>query len=230
MSSVRFLLFALLPVFAGCQSLFPSDEPAPAPVVRLQGELHVINNRLQFRPCQEKRQFILEDSGNTGLLQEAVTLLKGGKDVLFADLSGRMAASQVTGTDGQIELTKLYRIQREGHGCDDLNFKRQTLRASGHEPEWRLDANSQGLILQRPGQTDLVVPYLEEQLPEGRFSLSSEANGQQLELWVAPQRCVDSMSGSIQHLRAELRLNGQILKGCGAYGGARQEAIALPEE
>ncbi|MBP8238297.1 MAG: hypothetical protein KAX63_11320, partial [Pseudomonas sp.] len=117
MSSVRFLLFALLPVFAGCQSLFPSDEPAPAPVVRLQGELHVVNNRLQFRPCQEKRQFILEDSGNTGLLQEAVTLLKGGKDVLFADLSGRMAASQVAGTDGQIELTTLYRIQREGHGC-----------------------------------------------------------------------------------------------------------------
>jgi putative lipoprotein len=199
-------------------------------VVRLQGELHVVNNRLQFRPCQEKRQFILEDSGNTGLLQEAVTLLNGGKGVLFADLSGRMAASQVAGTDGQIELTTLYRIQREGHGCDDLNFKRQTLRASGHEPEWRLDANSQGLILQRPGQTDLVVPYLEEQLPEGRFSLSSEANGQQLELWVAPQRCVDSMSGSVQHLRAELRLNGQTLKGCGAYGGARQEAIALPEE
>ena len=50
MSSVRFLLFALLPVFAGCQSLFPSDEPAPAPVVRQQGELHVVNNRLQFRP------------------------------------------------------------------------------------------------------------------------------------------------------------------------------------
>ena len=196
MPSVRFLLLALLPVFAGCQTLFPADEPAPVPVVRLQGELHVVNNRLQLRPSQEKRQFILEDSGNTGLLQEAVTLLNGGKGVLFAD----------------------------------LNFKRQTLRASGHEPDWRLDANSQGLILQRPGQVDLIVPYLEEQLPEGRFSLSSEADGQRLELWVAPQRCVDSMSGSVQHLRAELRLNGQTLKGCGAYGGARQEAIVLPEE
>ena len=229
MSSVRFLLLALLPVFAGCQSLFPSDEPAPAPVVRLQGELHVINNRLQFRPCQEKRQFILEDSGNTGLLQEAVSLLNGGKGVLFVDLAGRMVASQVAGTDGQIDLTKLYRIQREGHGCDDLNFKRQTLRASGHEPDWSIDANSQGLILQRPDQSDLVVPYLEEQLPEGRFSLSSAANGQQLELWVTPQRCVDNMSGSVQHLRAELRINGQTLKGCGAYGGARQEVI-LPSE
>ena len=229
MTSIRFLLLALLPVFAGCQSLFPNDEPAPARAVRLQGDLHVVNNRLQFRPCQEKRQFALEDSGNTGLLQEAVSLLNGGKGVLFVDLAGRMVASQVAGTDGQIDLTKLYRIQREGHGCDDLNFKRQTLRASGHEPDWSIDANSQGLILQRPDQSDLVVPYLEEQLPEGRFSLSSAANGQQLELWVTPQRCVDNMSGSVQHLRAELRINGQTLKGCGAYGGARQEVI-LPSE
>ena len=229
MTSIRFLLLALLPMFAGCQSLFPSDEPAPARAVRLQGDLHVVNNRLQFSPCQETRQFALEDSGNTGLLQETVTLLNGGKGVLFVDLAGHMVASKVAGTDGQINLTKLYRVQREGHGCDDLNFKRQTLRASGHEPDWRIDANSQGLILQRPGQSDLVVPYLEEQLPEGRFSLSSAANGQQLELWVTPQRCVDNMSGSVQHLRAELRINGQTLKGCGAYGGARQE-VTLPSE
>ena len=49
-------------------------------------------------------------------------------------------------------------------------------------------------------------------------------------LWETVIQIVDSMSGSVQHLRAELRLNGQILKGCGAYGGARQDAIAPPEE
>lgn len=58
-------------------------------------------------------------------------------------------------------------------------------------------------------------------MPGGGLTLSSEANGQHVELWVAPQRCVDSMSGAVRHLRAELRIDGQTLQGCGYYGGAR---------
>jgi putative lipoprotein len=223
MPRVRFLLLALVPVFAGCQMFASEPEQVVVPAVRMQGELSNVANRLQFRPCQEQRRFALEDTGNTGLLQESVTLLNNGKGTLFADLQGQMVASKVPGTDGQINLTRLYRIQSEGQGCSDLNFKRLTLRASGHEPDWVINANSKGMILERPGQEAVVLPYLEEQLPEGRFSLSSDANGQHLELWVAPQRCVDSMSGSVQHLSAELRVDGQVLRGCAYYGGARQD-------
>ena len=82
---------------------------------------------------------------------------------------------------------------------------------------------SKGLILSRPGQEDLALPYLEEDLLQGRRNFSSAANGQQLELWVAPQRCQDSMSGSVQHLSAELRLNGQVMRGCAYYGGAQSD-------
>ena len=57
----------------------------------------------------------------------------------------------------------------------------------------------------------------------GRLNLSSEANGQRLDLWVARQRCVDGMSGGVQHLSAELRLNGQVLRGCAYLGGARND-------
>jgi putative lipoprotein len=220
---LRVLLLALLPAFAGCQMFTPAPEPITVPTVRMQGELSNVNDRLQFRPCQEHRRFILEDTGSTGLLQEAVALLNKGKGTLFADIQGQLVASKVPDTDGQLNLTRLYRIQNEGQNCSDLNFKRLTLRASGHEPDWVLNANNQGLILERPGQEALVLPYLEEQLPEGRFNLSSDANGQHLELWVAPQRCVDSMSGSVQHLSAELRLDGKVMRGCAYYGGARQD-------
>lgn len=223
MPSVRFLLLALVPVFAGCQMFSSEPEPIVVPAVRMQGELSAVDNRLQFRPCQEQRRFILDDSAGTGLLQESVALLNHGKGTLFADLQGRLVASKVPGNDGQIDLTRLYRIQNQGQSCNDLNFKRLTLRASGHEPDWVINANSKGLILERPNQEALVLPYLEEQLPEGRFSLSSDANGQHLELWVAPQRCVDSMSGAVQHLSAELRLDGKIMRGCAYYGGARQD-------
>jgi len=31
------------------------------------------------------------------------------------------------------------------------------------------------------------------------------------------------MSGAVQHLSAELRLNGSVLRGCASYGGARSQ-------
>jgi uncharacterized membrane protein len=74
----------------------------------------------------------------------------------------------------------VYRVQAEGHGCTDINFARTILRASGHEPDWNIAVSNQGLILNRPGQEPQALPYLEEQLPEGRLNLSSEANGQVL--------------------------------------------------
>lgn len=223
MPRVRFLLLALVPVFAGCQMFDAEPEQIPVPAVRMQGELSTVDNRLQFRPCQEQRHFILEDSAGTGLQQESEALLNNGKGTLFADLQGHLVASKVPGNDGQIDLTRLYRIQNQGQSCDDPNFKRLTIRAGGHEPDWVINANNKGLILERPGLAPLVLPYLEEQMPEGRFSLSSDANGQHLELWVAPQRCVDSMSGSVQHLSAELRLDGKVQRGCAYYGGARKD-------
>jgi putative lipoprotein len=134
-----------------------------------------------------------------------------------------MAPSSVKGADGQLNLHTLYRLQREGHGCQDINFKRLLLRASGNEPDWNISVSEQGLKLDRPGQPALALPYMEEQLPEGRFNLTSEANGQRLELWVAPQRCVDGMSGSVQHLTAELRMDGKVQRGCASFGGARND-------
>ena len=223
MRPLGYFLLSLLPVFAGCQVYTGPTSDMPVPPLRMQGEIQVVNQRLQFRPCAEQRHFTLEDSGNTGILQESMNLLNHGKGSLFADLSGNLVASKDSGTDGKIELTRLYRIQREGQGCKDLNFKRLTLRASGHEPDWVINAGGKGMVLERPGQQALALPYLEEQLPEGRFNLSSDANGQHIELWIAPQRCVDSMSGSVQHLSAELRLNGKVQHGCAYYGGARQD-------
>ncbi|MGH8353375.1 MAG: COG3650 family protein [Pseudomonas sp.] len=223
MPAVRTLLFALLPLFAGCQLFAEKPASSAANLVRLQGELNQDAGQLLFRPCQEQRRFLIANHGNTGLQREAAELLADGPGPLFADLRGSLAASPVSGADGALQPERFYRVQREGQGCDDLNFKRLTLRASGHEPEWNLNVSGQGLVLERPGQPALALPYLEEQLPEGRFNLTSEANDQRLELWVAPQRCVDSLSGAVQHLSAELRLNGQVQRGCAYYGGARND-------
>ena len=222
MSVTRSLLtsIALLPLLAACQ-VYTGKPEGPPPATRLQGQVQVENGQLTFIPCQEQRRFVLADGGNTDIEREAAQLGSDGPSCLFADLAGRLGGSQGKDNDGRFEISQIYRLQNEGHGCDDLNFKRLTLRASGNEPFWQVEVGSKGLVLNRPDHEPLALPYLEEQLPEGRLSFSSEANGQRLDLWVAPQRCVDGMSGAVNHLRAELRLDGQVLRGCAHFGGAR---------
>ncbi|TWC28303.1 putative lipoprotein [Pseudomonas sp. SJZ079] len=223
MSVSRTLVFALLPLFASCQLFTDRPSDVSANHTRLQGELDRQAGQLLFRPCQEQRRFVIGNDGGTDIMRESAELFADSPGPLFADVRGLLAATPQAGVDGSLTLSKVYRLQREGAGCDDLNFKRTTLHASGHEPDWSVAVSGKGLILNRPGQPPLALPYLEEQLPEGRANLTSEANGQRLELWLAPQRCVDSMSGAVQHLSAELRLNGQVLRGCGYLGGARND-------
>lgn len=213
MSRLPALCFALLPLLAGCQSLSGTDEDY-RPTQRLMGELSVVQGRLMLQPCDGGRQLAVEDAGSLDLLAEAERLSGDGAARLFADLEGEQLSDR-------LRATRLYRLQAEGHGCREEGFQRMIARASGNEPFWNISISAQGLVLQRPDAPPLAVPYLEEQLPEGRLYFSSEADGQRLSLWLAPQRCHDDMSGALRHLSAELRLNGERLTGCAYLGGAR---------
>ncbi|RMT81890.1 COG3650 family protein [Pseudomonas viridiflava] len=219
------LVFALLPLFAGCQMLgAKTDTPkvSTAGMIRMQGDLTGENGQLMFKPCNEQRRYVVKDRNNTGILQEAASLADS-KGRVFADLRGSFVASKAAGSDGQVDLHQVYRVERPGQSCEDLNFKRLTLHVNGNNPAWNVNVSGKGMVLEREGQPPLAVPYVEEQLPDGSFSVSSEANNQRIELWVAPQRCIDSVNGSVQHLTAELRLNGQAQRGCGYYGGSRDD-------
>ncbi len=223
MRAARSLMIFALPLFAaGCQMLAPATSPSTAGLSRMQGELASVDGKLMFQPCQEQRRFVVSDTGNTSVLQQAASL-SGPSGKLFADLRGRFSSSTANGGDGQLDLQQYYRLERGTGSCNDPDFKFQTVVASGHGPDWSLKVGGNGMILQRENQPPLALPYLEEQLGDGRFSLSSEANSQRIELWVAPQSCVDSTTGSVRHLSAELRVNGQVQRGCGYFGGARND-------
>ncbi len=214
------VLVTLLPLFAACQ-LFDGQRESASHVgqTRLQGQLTAADGKLLFQPCGEQRSYVVNDTGGTSVLQEAATLADAqGK--LFADVRGRVVSS---GNESRIDLAQLYRVERSGAACDDPNFKQLILRAAGHGPEWNVKVSGKGMIIDRAGQAPLAVPYVEEQLGDGRFNLSTEINNQHIELWVAPQRCVDSSTGSVQHMSAELRIDGQVQRGCGYFGGSRDD-------
>lgn len=210
------IVVALLPLFAACQ-LFDGARESASHVdqTRMQGQLTAADGKLVFQACGEQRQYVVNDIGGTSVLQEAATLAdQQGK--LFADVRGKI-------TGDRLDLTQLYRVERSGTACDDPNFKQLILRAAGHGPEWNVKVSGKGLVIDREGLPPLAVPYVEEQLGDGRFNLSSEANNQRIELWVAPQRCVDSSTGSVQHMNAELRIDGKVQRGCGYFGGSRND-------
>lgn len=215
------VLVALLPLFAACQ-LFDGARESASHVgqTRMQGQLSAADGKLLFQPCGDQRRYVVNDTGGTSILQQAATLADA-KGKLFADVRGRIVASS-TG-DGQFDMETLYRIERSANACEDPNFKLLILRAAGHSPEWIVKVSGKGMVIDRAGQPPLAVPYVEEQLGDGRFNLSTEANNQHIELWVAPQRCVDSGTGSIQHMTAELRIDGQVQRGCGYFGGSRDD-------
>ena len=215
------LLASLLPLFAGCQLL--ADKPTDPNIgtTRMQGELSAAGGQLLFKPCGESRHFVINDVAATGILQEAASLADDANDKLFADVRGRLTGTKQANTDGQLEVRALYRLEPSTNACQDPNFKQLTLRANGHEPEWDIKASGKGMVLNRVGQAPLPLPFLEEEIPGGGLTLSSEANGQKVDLWVAPQRCIDSATGAVRHLRAELRIDGKTLQGCGYYGGSR---------
>ena len=210
------IVVALLPLFAACQLLdSPRESASHVGQSRIQGQLTAADGKLVFQPCGEHRQYVVNDIGGTSVLQEAATLAdQQGK--LFADVRGKI--------DGdRLDLGQLYRVERSGTACDDPNFKLLILRAAGHGPEWNVKVSGKGMVIDREGQPALAVPYVEEQLGDGRFNLSSEANNQRIELWVAPQRCVDSSTDSVQHMSAELRIDGKVERGCGYFGGSRND-------
>lgn len=210
------VLVALLPLFAACQLFDGSRESAShAGQTRLQGQLTAADGKLLFQPCNEQRSLVVNDTGGTSILQEAASLADAHGQ-LFADVRGRIDGSR-------FDLEQLYRVERSGTACDDPNFKLLILRAAGHTPEWNVKVSGKGMVIDRAGQPPLAVPYVEEQLGDGRFNLSTEANNQHIELWVAPQRCVDSTTGAINHMSAELRINGQVQRGCGYFGGSRND-------
>ncbi len=210
----------LASLLAGCQWLpWTSEAPQPKPV-RVQGELVRTGEMLMLSPCGEERHLLLLDAAQLGLEEAAVRLQGDPARPLFADLGGQLDADP--SGDGLFAVERLYRLQAEGPGCGEADFKRLVVRASGNEPAWSLRVTTRGMVLERPDSAPLALPYLEESLPDGRLSFSSEADGQRVELWLTPGRCEDSMSGTLSHLQARLRLGKEApLEGCAALGGAR---------
>ncbi len=201
----------LIPALSACQLLKPA--PSAPTDTRMQGSISQKEDQWHLQPCDSSQSYTLKLSSAASSSFENLSKDTGGS--LFADLTGQITAANI------LTVNQLYRLQTEGHGCTDPDFSRLQLRASGNEPFWSILQTPKGLILNQAGEPALALPYIEEQLPDGSFQISTQADQQNLQLWVTPQQCIDSMSGTVYHLSARLQLNQQTFQGCAAFGALR---------
>ncbi len=201
----------LIPALSACQLLKPA--PSAPTDTRMQGSISQKEDQWHLQPCDSSQSYTLKLSSAASSSFENLSKDTGGS--LFPDLTGQITAANI------LTVNQLYRLQTEGHGCTDPDFSRLQLRASGNEPFWSILQTPKGLILNQAGEPALALPYIEEQLPDGRFQISTQADQQNLQLWVTPQQCIDSMSGTVYHLSARLQLNQQTFQGCAAFGALR---------
>lgn len=206
-------LILLTASLSACQ-LFKTSAPDSQATSRMQGNISQSNGQWLFKPCTLEDNYILKPSATLSV--ELDTLTADINNGLFADLRGHIDTVKHNFTP-----TQRYRLQAEGHDCNDPDFARLLIRTSGNEPFWSILQTPRGLIFNPPGASAIALPYIEEQLPDGRFHISTQANNQKLQLWITSEQCIDSMSGTVYHLTASLKWNKQTLHGCAAYGALR---------
>lgn len=208
------LSFILLAASLSACQLYAPKAIKPESSTRLQGTVYHSQGQWVLQPCGSQNSYIIDPPSELSL--ELIPLLADSSNGIFADLNGRLNTAQQRFTPSQ-----RYRLQAEGHGCDDPDFARLQLRASGNEPFWSILQTPRGLIFNQIDQPSIVLPYIEEQQSDGRFQISSQANNQNFDLWITPGQCTDSMSGTISHLHARLQWNQHTFNGCAAFGALR---------
>ena len=203
------LLFGSI-LLTGCQLLSSSQQNTTSGE-RWQGTLDSSEGGWQLTRCDNSDSLTLQF--DDPWLQATEGCPPGQS--CFADLELRRNGDTA-------QVSKVHRIQGEGRGCGDEEFAHLMFRAFGNEPFWNVRLNDQGLVLQQLGQPTIALPYIEEQLGNGQYYISSKADHQELQLWISPEPCTDSMTGAWHALSARLQWQGETLIGC-AYKGAQAD-------
>ena len=136
---------------------------------------------------------------------------------VFIDARGRWLGQHSSGFgqqfDETIEITEIYRMEREGWGCK-LDIEGLVFRGSGNEPSWRIDVREDAAILSSP---DGKLTWT----GSGRVSDEEwvfENGEQRINIEYRQEPCRDSMSGAWLSHTVEYRIGSDRFSGCAVPG------------
>ncbi len=197
------------------------SEHRSGPLERIYGYLVWGHENRSFKSCSGDREGWAIDSIQRHSLSDLYAgLATEPYEPIFVDIEGRWLGFQSGGFgeqfDDSIEITDVYRVEREGWGCD-LDVDNVIFRATGNEPMWRLDVTSDRAELSALQQSETIVWEGDGQLSNQQFEFENDEYRIGITYLKIP--CRDSMSGSFRSHQAEYRIGGRIVKGCAVPGG-----------
>lgn len=197
-----------------------ASETLSGPLERAWGYLVWGHEARTFQTCDESRQGWAIDAVKQQSLAELYEEFATEPYApVFVDLEGRWIKPPDAGFpadfDRAFEITDVFRVEREGFGCD-LDVDGLILRGFGNEPGWLLDVRKDGATL-----SSLTLENSVEFEGDGRLSNQQfEFENAEFRMGVAFLKipCRDSMSGNYFSHQVQVRFGDRVFNGCGIPG------------
>lgn len=206
-------------------SLEPTREAVAGPLGRTMGFVSWDDSGARFTSCDAAQDGAVLD----GIRRQSVRklydqLAAAPGEPVFFDLEGRWldtaAAGLAAPEERTLEITGLYRIQRQGFGCE-LALDGLILLAFGSEPAWRLEVRHDGARLTSADRRDSVVFAGDGQLAARQFEFDNERYRLRLSYLELP--CREPVSGRYFSHTVEFTIGDGRFAGC-AVPGRQQRA------
>jgi uncharacterized membrane protein len=203
-------------------------QPEPAADSSLsikRGIVMLAQDRITFRPCNEKTELWLLDQSDGTLRETFADEMQKGPAMLYVEAYGERAPvsediAEARAYAGTFVLEEvLYAgVQDQVRGCDEpaANY---IVMARGTEPFWAVEVGDAGIVWRQPAEPkEIALGAPQTQDAEGAVRYHASGNGHDLELLVDAQVCRDAMSGEFFAYSARAVLDTREFSGCARVG------------
>jgi uncharacterized membrane protein len=201
------------------------EPPVDSSLSIKRGIAMLAQDRMTFRPCNEKAELWLLDQSDGVLRQTFASEMQKGPAMLYIEAYGERApvaediaeAKAYAGTFVLEEVTYAG-VQGQVKGCDEP-APSYLVAARGNEPFWAVEVGDASIVWRQPTEPkEIALGTAQTQDAEGAVRYHADGNGHQLELLVDAQTCRDSMSGELFAYSARAILDGKEFSGCARVG------------
>ncbi len=173
-----------------------------------------------FKTCSADREgWVIDEIARESLAELHSEFATEPYAPVFFDVEGRWVdtpeAAFAEDFAEALEITDIYRVEREGFGCD-LDVDGLILRGFGNEPGWRLDVRENGATLSSLTLENSVEFEGEGQLSNQQFEFQNADFRMGVAFLKIP--CRDDMSGSYFSHQVQVRFGDRVFTGCGIPG------------
>jgi putative lipoprotein len=209
----------------------PAESPEPdGPAERfgtgvVRGFVVLGHEVRSIKPCDEEGELWVVPTTDVTAAYEALS--REAYAPVFVEVEGSIGPAPDSGFgteyDEQLTVTAFRRASpaEEGFGCSE-DVSTFAFRAAGVEPFWGLRVTASSIVFSTPEIPETVFEVVEPAFSGGGWVYETVSAGPEpitLRLEVRPERCSDSMLGSIYSWSASADVGGQVRVGC-AWEGA----------